>query len=111
VPVVDSIAFAQFDVDDQTTSEGFYWPEIPADVVTAALSLAKQLSDPAGLAAYKATLPADAQGNGSVQIRHTSGLLGTGPFQAVAVYEVAPAAGLASPLDFDPNGNQLMLGF
>ena len=41
---------------NQTTGEGFYWPTIPADVVTAARSLRDRLTDPAALAAYKALL-------------------------------------------------------
>jgi hypothetical protein len=38
VRVVESLAVAQFDSNDQTTYESFYWPEIPAGVVTEALS-------------------------------------------------------------------------
>lgn len=51
IPVVDSRAAAQFDVDDQTTYESFYWPEIPADVVSAARAFRDQLSAPGALAA------------------------------------------------------------
>jgi hypothetical protein len=84
VPVVESMAWATFDVNGETTSEAFYWPEIPADVVSAARAFQDQLAG--GLVAFKAKLPADAQGDGRVVIHHH--VAGTpGAFQAVAVYD------------------------
>ena len=85
VPVQDSFASATFDVDDQTTAESFYWPEIPAGVASAAVALKNQLADPTVLAAYKAKLPADAQGDGHVVIHHSS-MGWFGAFQAAALY-------------------------
>jgi hypothetical protein len=87
ISVVESVAVARFDVNDQTTSEAFYWPEIPAEVVSAAIALKNQLADPNALSAYKAKLPADAQGNGSVVIHHTNAG-STSAFQALATYQV-----------------------
>jgi hypothetical protein len=84
--VPESRAIAQFDVDDQTTEESFYWPEIPADVVTAARAFRDQLAAPGALAAFKAKLPADARGDGSVVIHHRVGGSQL-PFTAVAVYD------------------------
>jgi hypothetical protein len=57
IPVSESLAYARFDNQDQTTSESFYWPKSPADVVTAARALHVRLADPTALAAYKAKLP------------------------------------------------------
>jgi hypothetical protein len=109
IVVAESTAFAQFDVDDQTTSEGFYWPAIPADVVSAALALDTQLASPTALAAYKAKLPANAQGDGAVFIHHTEGS-STAAFQAVATYDVEPSPlGESTALSFDANGNPVTL--
>jgi hypothetical protein len=86
ISVVESRGVAQFDVDDQTTSESCYWPEIPADVVSAARAFRDQLAAAGALAAFKAKLPADAQGDGSVVIHHhVTGA--PGAFVAVATYE------------------------
>jgi hypothetical protein len=108
IPVAESLAFAQFDNQDQTTSEGFYWPTIPADVVTAARAFRDRLADPAALAAYRALLPAEAQGDGRVLIRH-SDLSSTAPFASAAVYDVfvkyVPTGG--TNLDFDADGHPI----
>jgi hypothetical protein len=109
INVVESIAWAQFDVQDQTTAEGFYWPEIPADVVQAAVAFRDQLSDGSALAEYKAKLPADAQGDGNVVIHHT-GENTSRTFAAVAVYDVVQTLpdgsifGKAGSLYFDRDG-------
>jgi hypothetical protein len=106
VNVRDSLANAEFDSNDQTTEETLYWPEIPADVVSAALVFQAQLAAPGALAAYKAKLPTDAQGPGSVVIHHSS--MGTSaPFVAAAVYDTVEITPDDSGGDifFDPNGN------
>jgi hypothetical protein len=87
IPVGQSNAWARFVVTDQTTAEGFYWPSIPADVVTAARDFRDRLASPVGLAAFKAALPPEARDEGRVVINHTDGS-STAPFAAVAVYEV-----------------------
>jgi len=107
ITVAESLAYARFDNQDQSTSEGFYWPTIPADVVTSARAFQAMLADPTELAAYKAKLPADAQGDGLVILHHTSSS-STAPFSAVATYDVEPPAsplGLGSTLSFDAAGN------
>lgn len=109
--VVDaSIASAQFDVNDQTVYEAFYWPEIPADVVSAAIALHAKLSDPAQLAAYKAKLPADAQGDGKVIIHH-SHAGSQPPFQSIALYTVIQSTPQndGGPLYFDADGSPVAL--
>jgi hypothetical protein len=109
IDVAESIAWAQFDVQDQTIAEGFYWPEIPADVVKAAIAFRDWLSDASALAAYKTKLPADAQGEGNVVIHHT-GEGGLRPFAAAAVYDVVQTQpdgssfGKAGNLYFDRDG-------
>ncbi len=110
VPVVESLAVARFDVNDQTTYESFYWPEIPATVVSAAIAFANQLADPSALAAYKAKLPADAQGQGRVVIHHTGASLPQ-PFQSAATYDVVETTPLddGGDLNFDPNGNPVTM--
>ncbi len=111
IPVVESMAQADFDVDDQTTFETFYWPEIATDVAMAAATFQATLADPQSLTAYKAMLPRNAQGDGQVAIHHSSSL-SAGPFQAVATYDVLITgdAGEENPnLSFDPNGQPVAL--
>jgi hypothetical protein len=88
VIVSESLAYAEFDSADQTTAEGFYWPEIPAGVAADARAFHDRLADPSMLAAYKAQLPAEAQGDGAVVVHHTDGAASTQPFTAAAVYDV-----------------------
>jgi hypothetical protein len=109
VPVVESLAFARFDTSDQTTYETFYWPTIPADVVAAARAFHDQLAAPEALAAYKAKLPANAQGDGRVVIHHrVSG--SSLPFTAVAVYDTVQMTpeNDGGDLSFDPSGKLVM---
>jgi len=117
VPVVESLAVARFNVNDQTTQETFYWPEIPADVVSMAVVWNNQLADPNALASYKAKLPADAQGEGRVVIHHTTAG-SSSAFQTAATYDVLQTApppandgGLiafqAAELSCDQNGNRV----
>lgn len=70
VLVVESLANAQMDRDDQSTYELLYWPALPRDVVDAARKFHDQLQTPSALAAYRAKLPSDAQGDGHVVIHH-----------------------------------------
>jgi hypothetical protein len=110
IPVGESYAWAHFVATNQTTGEGFYWPTIPADVVTAARALRDRLADPTALAAYKALLPPEAQGDGQVVIHHTDGSLDTKPFTAVATYDVFEDGGLlgmGSNHHFDASGNEV----
>ena len=108
VPVVESLAVARFNSSDQTTEESFYWPEIPADVVSAAIAFKNQLAAPGALAAYKAKLPADAQGAGRVVIHHTSGVT-MGAFQSAATYDVVQTTpeNDGGDLNFDPEGTPI----
>ncbi|HLK39501.1 MAG TPA: hypothetical protein VKU41_22250 [Polyangiaceae bacterium] len=109
VTVAESLAYARFDSDDQTTNESFYWPTIPGDVVAAARAFHDQLAAPGALAAYKAKLPADAQGDGSVIIHHTTGG-SSASFTAVATYDTVQITPLndGSELHFDRNGQPVM---
>jgi hypothetical protein len=103
----ESLAYARFDSQDQSTSEGFYWPTIPADVVTSARAFHAMLADPTQLAPYKAKLPADAQGDGVVNLHHTNSSSAS-PFAAAATYDVeTPPSqfGRGSTLSFDADGN------
>ena len=109
IPVAESLAYARFDDADQSTSEGFFWPTVPADVVTNARALRDQLTDPTALAAYKAKLPAAAQGDGQVVIHHTSSFT-TGTLRSAATYDVLESGGdLGQPSmdSFDADGNQV----
>jgi hypothetical protein len=103
VPVIGSVAYAQFNEHDLTTTEGFYWPTVPASVVTAARALQTQLAEPAALASYKAKLPTNAQGEGQVVIHHAGGS-STQVFAAQASYDVIAGR---STLSFDANGAPL----
>ncbi|HEY2729516.1 MAG TPA: hypothetical protein VGK52_06210 [Polyangia bacterium] len=111
--VGESSAYAKFNNQDQSTSEGFYWPAIPADVVTSARAFHDMVADPAQLAAYKAKLPADAQGEGGVVLHHTSSS-STTPFAAAATYDVVMSAGLLglpAVLSFDANDNPVSMAW
>jgi hypothetical protein len=110
IRISESLAAARFDVDDQTTDESFYWPAIPADVVSAAVAFRDRLADAASLAAYKAKLPANARGDGEVVIHHTSAS-SSSPFRAAAVYETTTAGDFPANLEFDENGNPVDTGW
>ncbi len=107
VAVAESLAYARFDNQDQSTSEGFYWPTIPAAAVTSARAFREKLADPVQLAAYKAKLPANAQGDGVLILHHTSET-SPPPFTAAATYDVEPPPtilGAGATLSFDADGN------
>jgi hypothetical protein len=104
IRVVESLGAARFDVDDQTTFEAFYWPAIPADVVTAAIALKSRLADPTALAAYKAKLPANARGDGEVVIHHTSAG-SQSPFRSAATYQTESVGDFPEEFIFDGDGN------
>lgn len=111
--VAESLAYARFDNQDQSTSEGFYWPTIPADVVTNARDFHARLADPAELALYKAKLPANAQGNGVVNLHHTSSS-STSPFAAAATYDVETTGGQfgrGATVSFDADGNSVSMAW
>lgn len=103
IMVAQSLANAEFKAGDVTVMESFYWPTIPADVVTKARAFRDRLKDPTELAAYRAKLPAGAQGDGQVVIAHT-GSLSSGPFRAMAVWYVLVGGSSGSNQPFDENG-------
>ena len=104
IAVGESIAYAKFNVDDQTTSEGLYWPTIPAATVASARAFRDLLADPAALAAYKAKLPATAQGDGVVAIHHPECPSLISSYQPVATYDVSS---MGATLSFDVNGKRV----
>jgi hypothetical protein len=109
--VAESLAYARFDDQDQSTSEGFYWPPIPADVIASARAFHARLADPNQLAAYKAKLPANAQGDGVVNLHHTNSS-SRSPFAAAATYDVETTGGqlgLPTILSFDTDGSSVSM--
>jgi hypothetical protein len=107
IPVSESNAYARFNSADQTTSEAFYWPSIPSDTVAAAQSLSARIADAAGLASYRALLPADAQAAGKVVIHHTSAF-STTAFRSAGTYDVqlpGGSLGEGATASFDEQGN------
>jgi len=113
IVVGESNAYARFDNQDQSTSDGFYWPTIPADVVTNARAFHARLADPTKLAGYKAKLPANAQGDGVVNFHHTN-WSSASPFGAAATYDVETSGGLlgrGSTLSFDADGNPITMAW
>jgi hypothetical protein len=108
--VSESLAVGRFNTDDQSTSEGFYWPEVGADVVDAARAFRDRLAIDGGLAAYKAKLPANAQGDGQVVIHHT-GSSSAAAFRAAASYDVRQSSQggeFGRGLSFDADGNPML---
>jgi len=107
IPVVESNAFARFNSEGKTTSEGLYWPPVPAATVVAAMDFRQVLSDPIVLAAYKAKLPSGAQGVGRVSIHHSTCTLAASPSEviAAATYDVIQDGGMRATVSFDVNGN------
>jgi hypothetical protein len=114
ISVAESIAQAVFDIDAQTTRETLYWPEIAADIVTAAVSFQTQLSDPSALAAFKMKLPSYAQGAGIVAIHHSEGA-DTTMFRVVVTYDVKLPPGYDGDTlpatSFDSSGNAVTVPF
>ena len=108
IRVAESIAWAHFVEGDLTTSESFYWPTIPPDVVSTARALRDRLADPTQSAAYQALLPAEAQGQGTVVIHHSSIAAGK-PFISAAAYDVYARnpTGRGSTRSFDENGAEV----
>lgn len=107
IAVGESIAYAKFNVNDQTTLEGLYWPTIPAATVASARAFRDLVADPVALAAYKAKLPATAQGNGVVIIHHSRcpSLSTPSTFQSGATYDVGDGSPWSASSSFDINGN------
>lgn len=103
IGVIESHAWARMNSADQTTVEGFHWPTIPAEYVSAAMRLRDDLAEPSALETFKAKLPANARGDGRVVVHHT-----TQPFASAFVYAVTwdtYAAG--APMSFDRNGREV----
>ncbi len=92
-----------------TRTAALHWPTIPASTVAAALALKAEIATPAGLAAYKAKLPANAQGAGTVLIVHTHPGATT-PFASAAAYSVVSSDGELD-LSFDPDGKPITTPF
>ncbi len=108
VPVWESTAYARFDSNDQTTDEGLYWPEVPSATILAAMNFSAMLAAPASLAAYKALLPASAQGDGQVVIHHSPCPSAQSAFASVATYDVLEddsPLGMPEQASFDDTGN------
>jgi hypothetical protein len=105
----ESMAHAKMNRDDHTTSEGFYWPTVPKDVVTRARAFRDRLATPAGLADYKAKLPENGQGDGAVVLHHRSAVvLPDRPKEFVAMptwdVRLSDAHSSALSTSFDENG-------
>ena len=108
--VSESEAWAAFTADDQTTSEGFFWPSLSASVVSSAVAFRDQLNDPQQLAAYKSHLPETAQGEGSVAIHHSPSFSSSAIVNAIVTYDVLngqtqwsfDTSGMLVSMPFDP---------
>jgi hypothetical protein len=100
IPIANSIASARLDANNQTDNEQLYWPTIPAAIVTEARAFYARTADPTQLQAYKALLPANAQGTGLVAIHHTNSI-GAPPVRFAVTWDVDSE----SPQSFDENGN------
>jgi hypothetical protein len=110
VQVVESISYAQINSNDESDVEGIYWPAIPQPAIDAARAFRDSIATAEGLAAYKAKLPSNARGDGTLALHHTSAvqLPGSAPkeFVAMTTWEVLldDAGTSAVPTSFDVNG-------
>jgi hypothetical protein len=108
IGIGNSNAWARFTADDQTTYEAFFWPAIPASVVSGAIAFRDQLKDPQQLADYKAKLPAGAQGDGIVAIHHSPAFSSSATVKAIVTYDTGIGP---SPVSFDTSGTQVAMPF
>lgn len=112
VPVVNSQAWATFDVDDNVESEGVYWPAIPMDVVEQSIRLRDIVADPSRLNALRTDISKNIHDLGDtpgrVVIAHTSPTFGGTP-AFVAAYEVVSHSSPAIIRHFDEKGSLLQL--
>ena len=108
IVIGESQAWADFTVDDQTTDEGFFWPAIPASVVSGAIAFRDQLKDPQQLADYKAKLPAGVQGDGIVAIHHSPPFSSSATVKAIVTYDTGIGP---SPVSFDTSGARVVMPY
>jgi len=108
IVIGESQAWADFTVDDQTTYEGFFWPAIPASVVSGAIAFRDQLKGPQQLADYKAKLPAGAQGDGIVAIHHSPAFSSSAAVKAIVTYDTGIGP---SPVSFDTSGARVVMPY
>ena len=103
IAVAESQAWARIDDADQTTTEGFMWPALPASVVDEARAFRDELADPVKLDAYRSKLPAEAHADGSVVIHQNSGMQAEpSVLRAGATWDTMVNG--VSPRSFDRNG-------
>jgi hypothetical protein len=104
---VSSIAFTDFTVDGETTSESVFWPAIPGRVIADARAMRDMLADPSARAAFLAKiemiLPGAGAARGVVDILH-SGPFAEGPITAFAAYDVGVGSAFRH---FDIDGQPL----
>lgn len=87
IPVIDSVAAARFNANDELVRETVYWPPIPQAALVDAKALRTTLSDPSTLSAFQAALPTTKK-SGRVVIRHRGMDNHNGAFGAAAVFDV-----------------------
>jgi hypothetical protein len=110
IMVSESLADARFEDADQTTSETFYWPTIPADVVAAARAFRDRLADSTMRAAYEASLPAEARGGDGQVVIHHAESSSTTPFWSAATYDVQESTPNGPGLHhFDATGKEVLM--
>jgi hypothetical protein len=85
--LVDGFAYAEFNVDGETKSEGVFWPEIPGQAIADARALRAVKDDRAFRAKIEATVPGAGQEPGSVRIHHSG--QDAEVARALATYDVA----------------------
>jgi hypothetical protein len=111
VPVVESQAYARFNVDDEVVEEGTFWPEVPSGVLGEAQALQQAMADPTKKSAYVAQLPASVQQlDGSVVVHHSPYTIDSQP-SFFAAYDVIQGSGTGMVITrhFDSNGQEFQL--
>jgi hypothetical protein len=109
IPIAESTALARINDEDRTNVETFFWPTLPASILILARAFKAETQDPTKLAAYKAKLPADAQGEGRVVIHHST-TWNMDPTKFVAFVSWDTVQG-STPVSFNTDGAPVPQGW
>ncbi len=109
VPVIESVAWAKMTTSGDVDMECVFWPAIDGNVVSRAVTFARQMSDRTAHDAYLAKLPGQVFQDGGVVIHHTDSSIHSVPTGYVSYDVTLSPEGYASMRHFDENGKEFRL--